>query len=72
VEPNEAVAKVRDMIAAQPSLADAFKAAWGRVCDKIQARALAKRPKPRVFEVHHETEAARVALRWPKPSRWRA
>lgn len=62
MEPNEVVAKVRDMIAAQPALADAFKAAWNRVCDKIEARALAARPKPRVFEIHHETEVARVAL----------
>ena len=59
---NEIIAKVREMCAAHPPLADATKAAWNRVCDKIEARALAKRPKPKSFEVHHETEAARLAL----------
>lgn len=62
MEPNAAVAKVREMIAENPALAEDFKAAWNRVCDKIEARALAKRPKPRVFEVYHQTEVARIAL----------
>lgn len=62
METNEIIAKARELCAAHPPLADAFKAAWSRVCDKIEARALAKRPKPRVFEVHHETEIARIAL----------
>lgn len=62
MQPNEIAAKARELCAAQPPLAASFKAAWSRVCDKIEARALTKRPKARVFEIHHETELARLAL----------
>lgn len=34
-------------------------AGWGIVIDWINDRAQAKSPKPKVFEVHHETEVAR-------------
>lgn len=62
MQPNEAIAKVKGMIASKPALGAELTAAWNRVCDRIEERALAKRPKPKSFEVHHETEAARAAL----------
>lgn len=60
--PNEIVEAAKAKLAKHPPLAEATKAAWNRVCDKIQDRALTRRPKPKVFEVHHETEVARLAL----------
>lgn len=61
MKPNEVVTKVRELCAASKEAETAIKAGWNVVCDKIEKRALAKRPKPKVFEVHHETEVARLA-----------
>lgn len=60
--PNETIEKVKAMCAKHPPLRDALQAAFDRVCAKIEARAIARRPKPKVFEVHHETQVARLAL----------
>lgn len=50
---------VRDMCAKNPKLQSSLEAAYGDICEAIETRALTKRPKPKVFEVHHEREAAR-------------
>lgn len=62
MKPNETVAVVQSMVAADPALGIAMNAAWNRICDKIEARALARRPKPKVFEVHHDLQVARLAF----------
>lgn len=62
MNPNEVVAKARKLIASKPDLEASMRGAWGRICDKIQDRALAKRPKPQSYEVRQELEAARLAL----------
>lgn len=59
---NDVVAIVRDMSSKDPVFGQAIAEAYGRVCDRIEARALAKVPKPRVFEVRHELQEARFAL----------
>lgn len=59
---NAIVAKVQEMGAKHPPLLEALTAAWNRVCDKIETRAQAMRPKPRVFELRHEMSTARLAL----------
>lgn len=61
MKPNEIILKVREMCAADKQVEAAIKAGWNAICDKIEKRALAKRPKPKVFEVHHETEVAKLA-----------
>ena len=35
---------------------------WNKALDAIHASALAQRPKPKSFEVHHTTEVARATL----------
>ena len=35
---------------------------WNKIVDAIEKHALARRPKMRVFEVHHMNETARAAL----------
>jgi hypothetical protein len=60
--PNEVVDSARKMLADDPGLAEAVRSAWNRVLNKIEARALAARPKPKSFEVHHETEIARLCF----------
>lgn len=35
-------------------------AGWKQIADAIKARAEVKRPSPKVFEVHHEMEVARM------------
>lgn len=59
---NEALSAVKDMIAKDAALQPALTAAWNRVCDAIEARALKARPKPKNFEVRHECEHARATL----------
>lgn len=59
---NEVTTKVREMCEANPEFQKTLWAAWGEVCDRIEKRALARRPKPKSFEVHHECEVARLAL----------
>lgn len=60
--PNEISDAAKLILAKSAKTADDAMLAWGRVCDKIEARALATRPKPRSFEVHHETQVARLAF----------
>lgn len=59
---NEVVAIVRDMTAKDPDLLASVTSAYNRICDKIEARAKAKRPLPLGFEVRHECAAARLSL----------
>lgn len=59
---NEAVDLVKAKIAANPALEGEIVAAWNSVLDDLEARATKQRPKPKVFEVHHETVTARAAL----------
>lgn len=54
--------KARKMLAEQPALKATMETGWVRICDKIEARALATRPRPKVFEVRHETELARLTF----------
>ena len=60
--PNEAHTIIKARVDASPAFKDDLTAAWNRICDAIEARALARRPKPAAFEVRHETETARAAL----------
>ena len=46
---------------ADPKHGPAMMKGWRAVCDEIEKRALAKRPKMKSFEVHHCTEVARHA-----------
>lgn len=59
---NEVVTAVRELCAKRPTLHVEMQSGWGRICDKIEQRALAARPKPKVFEVHHETQTARLVF----------
>lgn len=62
LSPNEIAEKARTRISGNPPLEVALRAAWDRICTKIEERAASVRPKRKVFEVHHETQAARLAL----------
>lgn len=60
--PNQISDAAKLILSKSEKKADDATLAWGRVCDKIEARALTTRPKPRSFEVHHETQVARLAF----------
>lgn len=62
MDANTATLIVRGKVAADPGLNAKLAASWNEVCDAIEKRALAARPKPKVFEVHHETQVARAAF----------
>lgn len=62
MQPNEVTTKVREMIAKHPPLKSAMETGWNRICDRIEQRALSVRPKPKVFEVHHQTQRARLSF----------
>lgn len=47
-------------ITGNPILHKAALAGWERIKDRIDADALAKRPKPASYEVHHLAEMARL------------
>ena len=59
---NEVLARVKALIKERPALESELKTAWNGVIDAIESRALKARPKPKVFEVNHETEVARLVL----------
>lgn len=56
----ESVAKAR--LAKNAELATAAQDAWQHIWRDIHAHAVARRPKPKSFEVHHETETVRAAF----------
>ena len=53
---------VKEKFAAAPDTEKELWAQWNAIVDVIHAHALAKRPLPRTFEVHHMNEVARKAL----------
>jgi hypothetical protein len=61
-DPNEVVAIVREKTDKDPAFLASVTAAYNILCDQIEARAKAKRPMPKVFEVRHECATARLAL----------
>lgn len=62
MNPNDIRAAAARRLHADPALNTAVLAAWNRLLDDVEKRALAARPKPKVYEVHHETETARLAF----------
>jgi hypothetical protein len=62
MKPNEVIGAARAKLGKDTPLNTAVMEAWDKVCDQIQARAVARRPKMKVFEVHHETQVAKLAL----------
>lgn len=54
------VERARAMAARDPELGAALGRAWGEVAAEVEGRMLARRPRPKVFEVHHATEVARA------------
>lgn len=56
------IATVKARFMREPASEPLLWAAWNRVVDRIEKHALALRPKPKVFEVHHLNETARKAL----------
>lgn len=59
---DEALAKAKTRCASDPDIEAEARAAWERVFARIADRASAKRPTPKVFEVHHEQTVARETL----------
>jgi hypothetical protein len=55
-------AQAKAKLAVDTARGATLQAAWQIACDKIEAHMLARRPKPRSFEVHHMTETARQAF----------
>jgi hypothetical protein len=55
------IESVKARFAKEPATEPALWEGWNRVCDRIHTHALAMRPKPKSFEVHHLTETARKA-----------
>ena len=54
--------KAREMCAASPALKEEMQVSWNLICDRIEKRAIERKPKPKSFEVHHECEVARLAF----------
>ena len=48
-------------MAADPAVRAEMEKHWNVVCDRVEQHAIKRRPKPKVFEVHHMTETARKA-----------
>lgn len=49
-------------ICMDPKTAAEWRAAWCRVCDRLEPFYKEKRPVMKVFEVHHSNETARAAF----------
>lgn len=61
-DPNAMLVRAAARLKGSKALSDAAQAAWDRICTAIEKRALAARPRPKVFEVHHETQVCRAAF----------
>lgn len=51
-----------NLIAADGPVFQAANAAYQSVCQEIDARAIARKDKPKVYEIHHETMRAQDAF----------
>jgi hypothetical protein len=59
---QEARDKVQGMMKAKGhGWADSVRRGWHMVCDALEVHHKARRPVPKVFEVHHMNEVARAA-----------
>ena len=55
--------QAKDQLAALPrDREEALRTEWRKACAAIETHMLARRPKPRSFEVHHVIETARKAF----------
>lgn len=59
---NQKIAEQARKLYDNPKDGPAMRAAWARVTGALDVVFLAKRPKMRVFEVHHAKEVARAAF----------
>lgn len=58
----ELLQQVKARFALEPQTESALWAHWNAILDVIEKDALGRRPKPKVFEVHHMNEVARKSL----------
>ena len=60
--PTEIAVTARAMIALAPALEAPMRAEWAKVEEAISAHASASKKKWKVYEVHHLTQHARLAM----------
>lgn len=60
--PTQIAAAARKKIAGKPELEREMRAEWSTVQEKIEAHIAASKKKWKVYEAHHLTSAARLAM----------
>lgn len=62
MKPNQIAEKARKMIAGKPEIEAAMREAWAGVETLIAEHIKASKKKWKVYEAHHVTSAARLAM----------